>query len=226
MSAGFNTLMSFAGAGIQTALPLRQRVVIMSLAVIAHGVLLAQPWLPEMNLAGSEPRVLSVNIIGAPSHPKLSPEQAVKPLLTKPEHGVTETVPVVSQPSVQVSQENLEDVSEETPDLTDTGFAAANSGTPALPDREPDYRAAYLDNPQPEYPLVARHMGWQGRVMLDVEVKTDGLPGEIFVQQSSGRPILDEAAIRSVQGWHFVPASRGGFTVTQHVLVPIAFFIN
>jgi protein TonB len=93
-------------------------------------------------------------------------------------------------------------------------------------DTAPDYRANYLNNPRPAYPMAARRMGWEGRVVLNVEVLAEGACGGISVFQSSGHEVLDDAALRTVKGWRFVPASRAGHPVTQWFKVPIQFSLK
>lgn len=79
------------------------------------------------------------------------------------------------------------------------------------------------DNPRPEYPRAAREAGWEGTVVLQVEVLPDGLAGTVGVHKTSGHPLLDEAASRAVQGWRFVPAMDGNFPVRTVVHLPIRF---
>jgi len=57
-------------------------------------------------------------------------------------------------------------------------------------DTAPDYKAAYLNNPRPSYPMAARRMGWEGRVVLNVEVLATGYCGDANVFQSSGHDVL------------------------------------
>lgn len=95
-----------------------------------------------------------------------------------------------------------------------------------LPDIEPDYKAAYLNNPRPTYPPAARRMELQGRVMLNVEVLTDGLCGRIQVLKSSGHEMLDNAALQTVKKWRFVPARHAGMAVVKWCQVPIKFALG
>jgi periplasmic protein TonB len=121
-----------------------------------------------------------------------------------------------------------------TPIATSTPPAAVSTAAPvapsapALPDREPDFAAAYLNNPRPTYPTIAdaNHMRWEGRVILLVEVFTTGLAGEVSVYKSSGREVLDNAAIAAVKRWKFTPARIAGQVVTKMVRVPINFQIS
>ncbi|MBI5007149.1 MAG: energy transducer TonB [Nitrosomonadales bacterium] len=103
---------------------------------------------------------------------------------------------------------------------------AATPPSPILLDAEPDYRADYLNNPRPPYPMVARRMGYHGKVVLNVEVLAEGRAGEVKLHQSCGYDILDNAAIQTVKTWRFTPARRFGQPVTQWFLVPIKFSLE
>lgn len=87
----------------------------------------------------------------------------------------------------------------------------------------PVFDAAYLQNPQPSYPLSARRRGIEGKVLLRAEVRPDGLCGHVELKKSSGWEMLDQAAMQAVQGWHFVPARRGDQSIAAWVEIPITF---
>lgn len=95
-----------------------------------------------------------------------------------------------------------------------------------VPDVEPDYRANYLNNPHPPYPMVARRMGYHGKVVLNVEVLAEGRAGQVQLHTSSGYEILDNAALQTVKSWRFAPARHLGQPVTQWFLVPIKFSLE
>ncbi|MGV8189928.1 energy transducer TonB, partial [Pseudomonas aeruginosa] len=84
--------------------------------------------------------------------------------------------------------------------------APAAAPAPLTP---PSANAGYLHNPAPEYPALAMRRGWEGTVLLRVHVLASGSPSEIQVQKSSGREALDQAAVKAVKRWSFVPAKRG-----------------
>ncbi len=86
--------------------------------------------------------------------------------------------------------------------------------------------AGYLHNPAPEYPALAMRRGWEGTVLLRVHVLASGSPSEIQVQKSSGREALDQAAVKAVKRWSFVPAKRGDKAEDGWVSVPIDFKLN
>jgi periplasmic protein TonB len=79
------------------------------------------------------------------------------------------------------------------------------------------------ENTRPDYPRPAREAGWEGTVMVRVEVMPDGTSGRVRLQKSSGHPVLDDAALSAVQRWRFVPAVDGQFPVRALVDLPIRF---
>ena len=87
----------------------------------------------------------------------------------------------------------------------------------------PHFDVAYLNNPRPAYPPMARRLGLEGLVVLRVQVSAKGLPDQIVIAQTSGTQVLDEAALRAVQGWSFVPARLGDKPIAQGVEVPVRF---
>ena len=84
-------------------------------------------------------------------------------------------------------------------------------------------KPGYARNPPPVYPEAARKLKQQGRVLLEVAVTAEGRVGAARVKQSSGYPLLDEAALKGVGHWRFRPASAGGLRIATSVDVPIRF---
>ena len=87
---------------------------------------------------------------------------------------------------------------------------------------QPDY--AY--NPQPDYPLLLRDQGIGGVVWLRAMVEPDGTARDINLLKSSGYRLLDEAAMRAVRSWRFIPARRGDQTLASWVEFPIRFSLQ
>ena len=85
------------------------------------------------------------------------------------------------------------------------------------------FDAAYLNNPPPVYPPVARRRGEAGTVRLRVAVSAEGLPDAVSLQLGSGSHWLDRAAQEAVRRWRFVPARRDGTAVASTIIVPIVF---
>jgi TonB family protein len=86
----------------------------------------------------------------------------------------------------------------------------------------PDYRL----NPKPSYPQVAKRRGYEGTVLLKVLVSRAGKAEVVEVERSSGYGVLDEAALRAVRQWLFVPAKVGGEPTDSWVMVPVTFKLS
>jgi protein TonB len=84
-------------------------------------------------------------------------------------------------------------------------------------------RPRYAENPKPIYPREARERGYQGEVVLKVEVLSNGRVGQIEVRKSSGHESLDRSALATVKQWRFIPARKGETAIPLWVNVPIKF---
>jgi protein TonB len=84
-------------------------------------------------------------------------------------------------------------------------------------------RPRYDRNPKPPYPRIARRKGYQGVVVLKVEILPSGRVGEIRVKESSSHPMLDRSALKTVRQWRFIPAKRGGDPIRMWAEIPIRF---
>jgi protein TonB len=184
--------------------PLSERLFVVGLVVLLHLSLFAA-WLmqPEM------PTIL-VNEMSV-SFANMQMEQ--QDVILKPKPKPREKDPLPPDEPV---------VKEETPPIPQD----VTPPSQVVLDAEPDYRADYLNNPRPPYPLVARRMGYHGKVVLNVEVLAEGKAGQVLLQESSGYEILDNAALQTVKTWRFSPARRFGQPVTLWFLVPIRFSLE
>jgi len=104
--------------------------------------------------------------------------------------------------------------------------AAATTVAASMPVIAPVFDAAYLNNPAPSYPALARRLREQGTVVLRVLVSADGSAQQVELQRSSGWPRLDRIARQTVRQWRFVPARQGPLAVAAWVLIPIEFSLN
>lgn len=110
---------------------------------------------------------------------------------------------------------------EPAPAETTTSSMAMVDAPPAP--SEPRFDADYLQNPAPVYPALSRKRGEHGVVLLRVHVLADGSADQIEIFESSGYSRLDDAAVRAVKRWRFVPAKLGAETVAAWVRVPVRF---
>ncbi len=84
------------------------------------------------------------------------------------------------------------------------------------------YRGGYLNNPKPIYPPLSIEMEETGTVRLRVQVSAQGLPLAVELEQTSGFPRLDRAALTAVRGWNSSQPS----VVTRPFLIPLLSLFN
>jgi periplasmic protein TonB len=108
--------------------------------------------------------------------------------------------------------------------------AAVEPAPPAPPAPEPVKPAfggiGYKNNPPPDYPPLAVRQNWQGTVLLRVRVLASGVVEGVEVLRSSGKKVLDDAAIHTVERWVFAPSTRGSAAIDGFATVPIEFKLD
>ena len=90
----------------------------------------------------------------------------------------------------------------------------------------PSSNADYLNNPAPGYPAISQRLGEQGQVVVRVLIGRDGHAHQGEVYQSSGFERLDQAALRAVLSWRFVPGQRSGVPQDMWFNVPVSFTLK
>jgi len=87
---------------------------------------------------------------------------------------------------------------------------------PQPPQVTPPRAAPRHANTQPPYPSAARRANEEGRVVLLLLVDEDGDVKDGKIQQSSGFPRLDKAAlVHAKRRWRFTPAQKSGRPVAH-----------
>ena len=172
---------------------------------------LAQPMMMEVSMLNA-PSPKPVVAPPKPPEPKKIPPKKVEkkkePVLPKPLPMAENTIPTPSAQPV-VDSRPTENTTPKTETYTEANFKA-NYGT----------------NPKPTYPPLAVSRGWEGKVLLRVNVSAEGLSLSVAVHQSSGHESLDDAAVEAVEKWKFIPAKKGDKAVPCTVIVPINFTLN
>lgn len=113
------------------------------------------------------------------------------------------------------------------PQTASVPIVAADAAPGAGPENgsttPPRYGFGSAANPIPRYPRAARENGWEGVVMLTVQVSAVGEALSVSIAKSSGHGLLDASAVDAVRRWRFEPARRAGFPVAGTATVPIRF---
>lgn len=177
-----------------------------------------EPVKPEskVQITLSRPKPVPPPPVVKPAPPPVQKVVPLKPQKPKPVPKVVEQAPVVDQTPV---------VSDAPP----TPVAAPPAPpAPVVEEKitQPSAGADYLNNPAPEYPELAQERGWEGKVLMKVHVQPDGKPDSVTVVKSSGQKVLDDAAVKTVYKWSFVPAKRGETPIAGNVTVPITFNLS
>lgn len=197
----------------------------LALAVAIHAAILAGPRSQGVEIPPPGP--LTVKLIEAakpPPEPRpvalpAPPPPAAKPTPARPrpvlamtpaQQPATANTPVVAAPVAEAPD----------PDPRPPAVAAPAGPAPVSAAR---FDAAYLQNPEPNYPPMSRRLGEEGKVLLRVRVTAEGLAAAVDLEKSSNFERLDEAAKRAVARWRFVPARRGDQAIEASVIVPIVF---
>ncbi|MDP6528986.1 MAG: energy transducer TonB [Gemmatimonadota bacterium] len=77
----------------------------------------------------------------------------------------------------------------------------------------------------PEYPDLARRAGIEGEVLLKVTIDERGKVMHVTVVRSDAE-IFNDAAIRAVKKWRFIPAEQSGNPVKATIVIPLSFTFN
>lgn len=81
---------------------------------------------------------------------------------------------------------------------------------PAEPTGLDDAPPQLLASPAPNYPSIARRRGWEGSVVLVMQLDSEGRVVDARIETSSGHAVLDEAARAQVlRAWRYVAGPAG-----------------
>ncbi len=157
---------------------------------------------------------------------KIEKKKTVKPVKKKDEKKVEQPDPEPKQEPVK--EEAFEqEVGTPVPLIEDTGFEVPEAISEPENERSNDVVIEavplYRENPEPPYPRLAQKRGYEGTVILSVLVDEDGLVDNLWVFETSGYNILDNAALKAVKDWIFEPAKMGNKKIEMWVEVPVKF---
>jgi protein TonB len=201
---------------------------------VLHAALLFYP--PSLTIDQLEappPGPITVNLqenVAAPrAIPPAAPERPSAPQAPRRKKTVPTSPPVLAMAVEQVATPSAisvpAPVTPPGPPAAEAAPAPARIAAPATVSA-PLFNAAYLNNPEPKYPSLSRRLGEEGKVLLRVRVRANGLPATVDIEKSSNFDRLDEAARRSVANWRFVPAKRGDEAIEATVIVPVVFRLD
>jgi protein TonB len=150
----------------------------------------------------------------------------VKKTISKPVLPRIKPITLPSQTAMPVAETSAPNAGTETQANNKQAPSAVEAAADSQPYQSPNFNAAYLNNPAPNYPPISRRLGEQGLVLLQVQVTADGTAGSVELQTGSGSTRLDQAALEAVKKWRFTPAKRGKQPVSAAVTVPVRFSLE
>lgn len=181
---------------------------------------------PEYGIDVSQSGV-DIYLVAAPSDanlPMVKPD--IQPVLAKekseidiPVAQLKEAVKPVEKKKLMVTAKESEhrgDGSSALPGESATTFSSAGSG-------QTDEKPGYLKNPPPSYPSEAVAKEQEGLVLLSVSIDRRGRPQKVELKKSSGFPLLDESALKTVKKWKFSPGRTGALIMESEATIPVRF---
>ena len=208
---------------------------LLGLSAIAHA------WFIHARLAKIEPA--RADLIASTNTEILLVEETPPPPLPEPTPIPTpEPTPPPPEPTPEPTPEEIvtakesPEVAQPTPEPTPISTPAPTpKPTPKPEPRVPKLKPAaavnvpkpvVIQNTPPSYPEIARRNGWEGRVLVRVEVSAEGRPISTAIAKSSGYGVLDQSALRAVKSWRFQPRTVAGIATAGSVEVPVNFSLN
>lgn len=141
-----------------------------------------------------------------------APSVEIAPVLVRAESPSDQLSTAIDQPQVDhVPRRPAQSASPQLPSVT------AEAGVTSTTDPQ------FYRNLPPVYPPEAQARGWQGTVLLRLEISAAGNVSAVHVERGSGHAILDRAAVEVVRLWRARPATRGGQPVSTTEYQPVIF---
>ncbi|MFX1723781.1 TonB family protein [Stenotrophomonas maltophilia] len=100
--------------------------------------------------------------------------------------------------------------------------AWAGQGTAVAADRD----AIAHKMPPPSYPKTAAEQRIVGKVVVRVDVNTEGRATNVRVLQASPAGVFDDATVAAAKQWTFEPAIRNGKAVASALKIPVTYAMD
>jgi periplasmic protein TonB len=192
-----------------------------SLAVLleAGAIYLVGSGLATRVIRALPPQPLSIRIVEPPTDIAPPPPQVP---LVKP------SLPTVMAPAIAVlppaSPNQIEAVPSQHAGASLPTVVATTQPQVKIPSEPMPPRGVAATHTQPPYPMLARRLGREGTVVLDITVGTDGSVQNVSVSKSSGDDGLDGEALNWVKAhWRYRPATRDGQPVVAQSEAQVVF---
>ncbi len=200
----------------QTAALLTRSVVPPKLIEVSAPELLPAPSLPPK--APSAPAKAVPNPAPGAATPAPSPTPAPAPAAASPAPSTAQALPIATNNSAPAPNAPTGSTSAATPAPAPAAKAPAVASQ--LPISDADHADTQYRHPLPS---ISTRLGESGKVMVRVQVGTDGKVLQVQLLKSSGFPRLDDNALATVVRWRFKPGMQGGIAVAMWMEQPVIY---
>jgi protein TonB len=200
-------------------------------AAATAGIFLALPYL-DATVAGKRERISVRGVDSAAVAPAPPVEPAVR-RPSVPERAAPPPVPRLEEaprpPLALAASLDMAPAPLLPGDAVDISFPLASEAT-ARPEAVPLFEVHELDEPprplvqlRPVYPHLARLRGLGGVVVVEFVVSRDGSTRDPAVLSAQPCGVFEDAALRAIRQWRFIPGTRGGKAVPVRVRQRVSF---
>ncbi len=148
---------------------------------------------------------------------KKIPEQTVAKSEFKIPETKQKTIESKSTPQQAIQHQAI--AAEQQPNLSQQRFALLNNDM--LKELHSEFQARF------KYPMLARKRGWQGKVVLALNINLQGKIANIAVKHSSGYKVLDYNAVKTFEAIGMVsPSLHDRIKQTRSFNIPIVYQLN
>lgn len=204
--------------------PIWDRLAGLLVVLALHGAAVYGLWHYQISLTPQEAVTLFVDFINPPPPAPHQEPPKPKPQMPKPPEPVKLEPPPPEPQQLVVEAPVVKPEEPMAPPPPPERVIEAPPPEPAGPVRlVTELAVTCPKRSPPEYPLVSRRMGEEGRVVLLVELDEQGRMSTARIETSSGFRRLDNAALAAVKIWRCTPAVRDGAPVRAVALQPFVF---
>ena len=204
-----------------------------ALSVAVHAMVLIA-WTPDDMEAGNPGRVINMDMIeitGTTTTKAAASIPGMAPGTQEPDTKTAKT----AEPTTVPHDEEPETGDTETGDRVAAGSPAetrepspatvASSTQPSRQESDRHLRNSLLElvATNLKYPPVARRKGWQGTVVLKLHIESNGRISRLQVSETSGYPVLDRAAVDSLQLASVVQADQWLNGKSVDIVLPVEY---
>jgi len=204
------------------------------LSVAVHAVVLIS-WTREDMEAGNPGHVMHLDIVETAGTSAAIVAMPAADTATQPARSIPDTmVKTAGTPAIPPPAE---------PETGDSGAADRVAASSPVENREPSPAMA-ASSPEPsrqesdrhlrnrilelvatnlKYPPLARRKGWQGTVVLKLHIEANGRISRLRVNETSGYPVLDRAAVESLQLASVTQAGEWLHGMPVDIMVPVEY---